>query len=146
MCCWVKRKVQRHRRSFFTPLKEGRENGWKIQKVSSKCTNLFILYECIIAPIAPNGLSDHDRQDTAQFRAFEVITWKLDLRRQTLRGLFLFHYFTHSAFETMNFGNNCVNNKLLGSLRSNLCDLTCPITNICNRTAKQPINIKPSCH
>ena len=51
---------------------------------------------------------------------------------------------------------NCVNNKMLeydwlltaliygliGCFRSKLSDLTCPITNICNRTVKQPIKIK----
>ena len=52
--------------------------------------------------------------------------------------------------------NNCVNNEMLehdwlltahiygltGCFRSKLSDLTCPITNICNRAVKQPIEIK----
>ena len=37
-------------------------------------------------------ISDRDREDRAEFRAVGVIKWKPHLTRQTLRGLFLFHY------------------------------------------------------
>ena len=55
---------------------------------------------------------------------------------------------------------NCLNNKMLehdwsltapiygliGFFRSKLSDLTCPMTNICNRTVKQPIKVKAGVH